>query len=376
MGDECEVCAGAGPGPPPPQFLVPPPPRPPFLPDDEHCLQEDQLPSDVCDALPVIDAELHSGPALPSLAVIAVSSAILAAVVLIAGVLVWKYKRKPPVLMPCKPSAQGIDPGTMGYDDLPGAHVAARQMRAAAAQHPPEMIDMKPNVVYPNGYRGPEEPTVFICSDPYSKEELYNPVYQELSPVSTERGESDLESEIPVSEDDFAEDELSLGEVGPRRHHHPHGAHQHQHHPAQGHHGRVPPPPPPHRRAPPPPHPALAAGVPPVPFHNRPEHRRHGGGGGGGGGGSGAGSDFHEGLLVDALLQHQQPLTLSASQHYASAPCYRLAKPPPEGALAETSFSTFRPQHATSHDSDSGYSHNTSSGHHGPRSATGSLKMS
>ncbi|GLH06770.1 Protein of unknown function [Gryllus bimaculatus] len=38
----------------------------------------------------VIDAEFHSSPAIPSLAVIVVCSVLLAAMVLIASVLVWK----------------------------------------------------------------------------------------------------------------------------------------------------------------------------------------------------------------------------------------------------------------------------------------------
>lgn len=44
------------------------------------------------------------------------------------------------------------------------------------------MVDLKPNVVHPRAYRTAEEPTVFICSDPYAADDLYNPVYQELSP--------------------------------------------------------------------------------------------------------------------------------------------------------------------------------------------------
>lgn len=73
-----------------------------------------------------------------------------------------------------------------------------------------QMIDVKNNVHYPSGYPISQHPPVFLCSspgpDPYSSQDLYNPVYEELS---------DADSELVVgthSEDDFAEDELSFGD--------------------------------------------------------------------------------------------------------------------------------------------------------------------
>lgn len=58
--------------------------------------------------------------------------------------------------------------------------------------------------------------SVFICPsvpDSYNSQDLFNPVYEELSNGSGERGETDSEGmpQAPVSEDEFAEDELSLG---------------------------------------------------------------------------------------------------------------------------------------------------------------------
>lgn len=58
---------------------------------------------------------------------------------------------------------------------------------------------------------------VFICPSPvpdsYNSQDLFNPVYEELSNGSGERGETDSEGlpQAPISEDEFAEDELSLG---------------------------------------------------------------------------------------------------------------------------------------------------------------------
>lgn len=59
--------------------------------------------------------------------------------------------------------------------------------------------------------------SVFICPssvpDSYNSQDLFNPVYEELSNGSGDRGETDSEGvpQAPVSEDEFAEDELSLG---------------------------------------------------------------------------------------------------------------------------------------------------------------------
>jgi len=63
---------------------------------------------------------------------------------------------------------------------------------------------------------------VFICPpsvpESYASQDMFNPVYEELSNGSGERGETDSEGMAPgrLSEDEFAEDELSLaGEIEP-----------------------------------------------------------------------------------------------------------------------------------------------------------------
>lgn len=58
---------------------------------------------------------------------------------------------------------------------------------------------------------------MFICPpsvpESYASQDMFNPVYEELSNGSGERGETDSEGLPPgrLSEDEFAEDELSLG---------------------------------------------------------------------------------------------------------------------------------------------------------------------
>lgn len=75
-----------------------------------------------------------------------------------------------------------------------------------------QMIDVKNNVHFPSGYPISHHPPVFLCSspgpDPYCSQDLYNPVYEELSDADSEL------TPAPHSEDEFAEDELSLaGEI-------------------------------------------------------------------------------------------------------------------------------------------------------------------
>ena len=77
------------------------------------------------------------------------------------------------------------------------------------------MIDVKNNIHYPSGYPISQHPPVFLCSSPgpdsYSSQSHYNPVYEDLN---------DAESDIrhaTLSEDEFAEDELSLTWEAERR---------------------------------------------------------------------------------------------------------------------------------------------------------------
>lgn len=78
-----------------------------------------------------------------------------------------------------------------------------------------QMIDVKNNIHYPSGYPISSHPPVFLCSspgpDPYCSQDLYNPVYEELSD-----GDSD-DTAAQHSDAEFAEDELSLGDHPERR---------------------------------------------------------------------------------------------------------------------------------------------------------------
>ncbi|XP_072391824.1 uncharacterized protein pxb [Diabrotica undecimpunctata] len=279
-GVDCD-CPG-----PPPEFLLPPPPRPPILqPADPTYCSEDPLPIETCDALPLIDASYRSSPSFQTSAVIVLCSVLLGLLVFIAVIVIWKHKRKVQNFLPCKNSprnncdvnvAAGIyeDP----HDVVPRPNHAHHHHPQLAGRHTVapsiEMIDVKNNIHYPSGYPISQHPPVFLCSspgpDPYCSQDLYNPVYEELS---------DADSELTPahhSEDEFAEDELSLaGEMERRR-------------------LDIPPPPyrpetcirrdiPRFRR----PHEPL----PPVPGNkrNRSLDRRR--------------QEFHEGMLLDALLQ-------------------------------------------------------------------------
>ncbi|XP_063232126.1 uncharacterized protein LOC134536304 [Bacillus rossius redtenbacheri] len=311
---ECD-CPGP---PPPPHFGLPPPPRPPFL--QELDCSDVPLPDlETCDAVPVIDAEYHSSPAIPSIAVIVVCSVLLLVMVLIASVLVWKHKRKMQNFLPCKTSPQNRCDVSSGngviYEDLTNIRPRAMANHCAPGQTAPsiEMIDVKSCPNYSSGFSVINHPSVFICPptrpDAYTSQDLYNPVYEELSNGSGERGDSEPDSEEPApgaaSEDDFAEDELSLG-GGDR------------------------------------------------------ERRRRGA--------------FHEGLLLDALLQlYPNVVTLGGGaggraprDRPPPAPRGRLANPyesvPVLGPLQQHGYLACRPGKAPSQDSDSGYSNHTSGG--------------
>ncbi|KAJ9583118.1 hypothetical protein L9F63_022532 [Diploptera punctata] len=218
---ECD-CPG-----PPPEFRLPPPPRPPFLQESSgmDCSEAPIPDLETCDAVPVIDAEYHSSPAIPSIAVIVVCSVLLLVMVLIASVLVWKHKRKMQNFLPCKTSPQNHCDVSNGngviYEDLTNIRPRTLPNHCVPGQTAPsiEMIDVKSGANYNSGFPVLGNPSVFICPpprpDPYTSQDLYNPVYEELSNGSGDRGESDPDSEgavpAPASEDEFAEDELSLG---------------------------------------------------------------------------------------------------------------------------------------------------------------------
>ncbi|CAH1365337.1 hypothetical protein MTP99_001615 [Tenebrio molitor] len=343
---ECD-CPG-----PPPEFLLPPPPRPPILqPSDPMYCTEDPLPIETCDALPLIDASYRSSPSLQTSAVIVLCS-VLGLFVFIAIILVWKHKRKVQNFLPCKTSPQNNCDGPTAaggiYEDLhdviprptpthhhpAGGHIVAPSI---------EMIDVKNNIHYPSGYPISQHPPVFLCSspgpDPYCSQDLYNPVYEELSDADSELAPA------PHSEDEFAEDELSLGGEMDRR--------------------RLDVPPPPYRPEPPPrgenarfrrPHEPL----PPIPGNKRHrslDRRRQ---------------EFHEGMLLDALLQLYPRVGSVEPPHRRQIPsitqriqCLSQTPGPYETVPVLGHLATFRPvpkpySQDSAFGSDSGYSNHTS----------------
>ncbi|XP_065331493.1 uncharacterized protein pxb isoform X2 [Cloeon dipterum] len=215
---------------PPPEFRLPPPPRPPFL-QEPHCSENSLSEFEVCDAVPVIDAELQSNPSLPPVVVIVVCSIVLLVMLLFVSILVWKHKRKMQNFLPCKNSPQNhcdvSGANAVIYEDLTSTHLRANHLPTVA---PPsmEMMDVKHRSAAPlpvlQHYGAGYPPhllgnaSVFICPppriDPYAEQELYNPVYEELSNGSECRGSDSDQGEHgrvrTGSEDEFAEDELSL----------------------------------------------------------------------------------------------------------------------------------------------------------------------
>ncbi|XP_015591252.1 uncharacterized protein LOC107265882 [Cephus cinctus] len=237
---ECPECPG-----PPPEFRLPPPPRPPFLTEGTFCSEAPLAELEDCVAIPMIDASYHTNPSLQSTALIITCAVVLLLMAAIISVVFWKHKRKVQNLLPCKSAAGAAaagrarvlpdgqphpTPGTGGpvlYEDLPEA-MGHSQLHNHHPGHPSqptiEMLDVK------EGGRG-----VFVCSspgpDPYTSQDLYNPVYEELS--NGDHPETDEENELnarnrlhhhhhlstskPASEDEFAEDELSVGEPSEAR---------------------------------------------------------------------------------------------------------------------------------------------------------------
>lgn len=207
------------------------------------------------------------------------------------------------------------------------------------------MIDVKNNIHYPSGYPISQHPPVFLCSspgpDPYCSQDLYNPVYEELSDADSELARA------PHSEDEFAEDELSLGGEMDRR--------------------RLDIPPPPYRPDPPRrdiprfrrPHEPL----PPVPGmqtnkrHRSLDRRRQ---------------EFHEGMLLDALLQLYPRVGSVEPPHRRQIPsitqriqCMSQTPGPYETVPVLGHLATFRPvpkpySQDSAFGSDSGYSNHTS----------------
>ncbi|XP_063627579.1 uncharacterized protein LOC134799110 [Cydia splendana] len=206
---ECD-CMG-----PPPEFLLPPPPRPPFLQADYYC-GDDPIPDlETCDTEPKIDAYNHSGPSLQTSAVIALCSIVLVLGIFVGAILVWKHKRKVTNLLPSKSSAPNqtgsqrrAPPPAPLYEDLQDLP------RRPPIPHRP---DIEPQLEMVETKRPGCPGRVFVCGsggtwrggNSCGGDTCGAPLYEELP----HRSDDSLHSD-----DHFAEDELSLvGEAAPCR---------------------------------------------------------------------------------------------------------------------------------------------------------------
>ncbi|KAI4468836.1 hypothetical protein MML48_2g00010684 [Holotrichia oblita] len=208
------------------------------------------------------------------------------------------------------------------------------------------MIDVKNNHLthFPSGYPMSNHPPVFLCSspgpDPYSSQDLYNPVYEELSDADSELAPA------PHSEDEFAEDELSLAGEAERRLHlsHPPQSYRTEH-PRRNESAR-------YRRPQEP--------LPPIPGNKRHrtlDRRRQ---------------EFHEGMLLDALLQLYPRVGSVGPPNRRQIPsitqrlqCISPSPGPYETVPVLGHLATFRPvpkpySQDSAFGSDSGYSNHTS----------------
>ncbi|XP_026494352.2 uncharacterized protein LOC113399430 [Vanessa tameamea] len=207
---ECD-CLG-----PPPEFLLPPPPRPPFLQADYYCGDDPISDLETCDTEPKIDAYNHSGPSLQTSAVIALCSIVLIVGVLIGAILVWKHKRKVTNLLPSKSSATNQSTGSQRRAPPPAPLYEDLQdlPRRPPLPHRPEM---EPQLEMVEAKRPNCQERVFVCGTGGSwrggnscgGDTCGAPLYEELPHRSDDSIHSD---------DHFAEDELSLvGEAVPCR---------------------------------------------------------------------------------------------------------------------------------------------------------------
>uniref|UniRef100_A0A8D8SG58 Uncharacterized protein n=1 Tax=Cacopsylla melanoneura TaxID=428564 RepID=A0A8D8SG58_9HEMI len=237
------------PGPPPPEFRLPPPPRPPpeFLnavigaAAGSDCSESNTLADDLeyCD-INKPDPEPSLSPSLSSLAIVGLFSLLLLTFILVATALLCKHKKKMQNLLPCKSSPQNRCDVTHGngviYEDL--TNIRPRPLPQPSI----EMLDVKnyphaqlphhPDHHYVTNHYPPvmgghqpvficsrPSPSPMYCSHPPGGQDLYNPVYEELSNGSADRCDSDSDDENRLrgvsSEEDFAEDELSGAEHGP-----------------------------------------------------------------------------------------------------------------------------------------------------------------
>lgn len=230
-------CDCPGP-PPPPHFAIPPPPPPPSL---DLCRGGSQDPSELqyCHLEPV-GAE-YTQATFPSLPIIVVCSSVVLVALLVASFLLWKHKKKVQNFLPCKTEPHqghlGDMTGSNGvtYDDVLINHHPTRlpnHHRASDTRHgltPIELLDVKCG-----SYGAPHLTSLghsnFTFASPGEGKEPrsgknkdhFNPIYEEVSGCSEEKPtsrsydsdieDSEAEARTVASEDEFAEDELSLAE--------------------------------------------------------------------------------------------------------------------------------------------------------------------
>lgn len=227
--DECE-CPGP---PPPPEFFVPPPPAPPsasFCQDADNMVAADM---EYCD-FRVLEGS-YTQTAIPSIAVIVVCSLFMLVMLLVATALLWKHKKKMQNFLPCKTSPQNhcdlAGGNSVLYEDLTNIRPRNLALHCVPEQTLPpievgapsqlKLLDVKCSNYGGAGFT-PMGNTIFIYpSCPIDtipsdqSREHYNPAYEEVSDGKSMGLESDMESDEEegpsvVSEDEFAEDELSL----------------------------------------------------------------------------------------------------------------------------------------------------------------------
>ncbi|XP_011554865.3 uncharacterized protein LOC105386067 [Plutella xylostella] len=325
---ECD-CLG-----PPPEFLLPPPPRPPFLQSEYYC-GDDPIPDlETCESEPKIDAYNHSSPSLQTSAVIGLCSLVLVLGIFIGVILVWKHKRKVTNLLPSKSSAPNnsgsarrAPPPAPLYEDLQDLP------RRPPLPHRPEL---EPQLEMVETKRPGCPGRVFVCGAGGTwrgggacGDACGAPLYEELPHRSDDSVHSD---------DHFAEDELSLvGEAAPcRTCSRPPAPHSLPHRPRQQRLDRRPK--------------SLErrrAAQHRMPRHVHPPDP----------------SEFHEGVLLDALLRlYPQVGTVGARPHgqmpggggawpggeLPGIGCWRGPRASPKPPSGDSSFG-----------SDSGYSNNT-----------------
>ncbi|XP_064489694.1 uncharacterized protein LOC135401306 [Ornithodoros turicata] len=265
-GGECLV------SPRPPQFRVPPPPLPPSLCAGSGGVVPDDL--QFCEVRPV-GAEFTTSAAFPSLPIIAVCSSVVLVAVFVASFLLWKHKKKVQNFLPCKSQHQGPcdlrSANGASYNDVLLNHHPTRL--PSHVPHGPDTHTLTPiellDVKY-GSYGAPHLATLSQSNYTFrpslhqelhhrtlqhqrptlqqhhlqprhattshrtghgrdkgarrrqsnKNKEQFNPIYEEVSGHSDEkpRGyyseDSDVEEDARSigSEDEFAEDELSLGE--------------------------------------------------------------------------------------------------------------------------------------------------------------------